>query len=72
MEHFHVARSLQSKAQPKSAKPCILLSIIPSLHNLNKLQGFKYNLFHATLPDPNSQRLKLLFLLSRTWLTGVL
>lgn len=72
MEHFHIARSLQSKAQPKSAKPCLLLSIIPSLHYLNKLQDVKYNVFHATLVDPNAQRLKLLFLLSRTWLTGVL
>jgi Squalene/phytoene synthase len=72
MEQFQIARSLQSRIQPNFAKPCLLLPIIPSLHYLQKLQGVRYNVFHSLLADPNAQRLKLLFLMSRTWLTGVL
>lgn len=71
VEHFTTVRQFQSKI-PRKGKSCILLPAIPSIHYLSKLEEVQYNLFDPKVTDGQSQRLKLLFLLSRTWLTGIL
>jgi NADH dehydrogenase [ubiquinone] 1 alpha subcomplex assembly factor 6 len=70
----HVAASHLSQARenqgdvPKIARPCFL-PVIPALHFLSKLEKAKYDMFDPTLSEPD--RLMVLALLSRTWLTGI-
>jgi hypothetical protein len=71
-EHLSIARQHQGKIPSSTAKSGVLLPMIPSIHYLSKLEDAKYNLFDPSLTDPNSKRLKLLWLLSRTWLTNVI
>ena len=68
-EHFVAARNLQGKA-PSS----ILLTMVPSLHYLSKLEASNYRALDAAAmtAGTGSDRLSLLLLLGRTWLTGVL
>jgi hypothetical protein len=48
-----------------------LLPVIPSIVYLERLEAANYNIFEPTvIHDPT--RLKMLLLLARTWLTGVL
>lgn len=69
-QHFTYTRTYQSYI-PSNCKSCVLLPMIPSLHYLSNLQDAKYNILDPALMDPHSKRLKLLLLLSRTWLTGI-
>jgi NADH dehydrogenase [ubiquinone] 1 alpha subcomplex assembly factor 6 len=65
--HLSTARDIQRDV-PKHAKPCFL-PVVPALHYLSKLEKSKYDIFDPVLLDPD--RLTILALLSRTWLTGV-
>ena len=70
--HLAQARELQGQ-MPRHARPC-LLPIIPALNFLDQLQRENYQLtkMHKLQQEPSpAERLKLLWLLSRTWLTGV-
>jgi NADH dehydrogenase [ubiquinone] 1 alpha subcomplex assembly factor 6 len=67
--HLAEARELQGKV-PKHARAC-LLPVIPALLFLSKLQEVDHNLFDTKLQVSEQGRLKLLLLLSRTWLTGI-
>jgi NADH dehydrogenase [ubiquinone] 1 alpha subcomplex assembly factor 6 len=69
-EHALIAREMQGQI-PAAAKPC-LLPLVPSLHYLGRLRRADYDLFHSKLLQDPSARWKLLLLLGRTWLTGVL
>jgi NADH dehydrogenase [ubiquinone] 1 alpha subcomplex assembly factor 6 len=79
--HLSMAQRLQSDV-PKSARAC-LLPVIPALHYLNKLeQQADYDIFDdSVFTDPRgggsrqqnqNGNLTLLFLLGRSWLTGVI
>jgi phytoene/squalene synthetase len=67
--HLAEARELQGKVL-KHARAC-LLPVIPALMFLSKLQEVDHNIFDTKLQVSEQGRLKLLLLLSRTWLTGI-
>lgn len=68
--HLSKAQQLQTQV-PRHARAAFL-PVVPSMLYLSQLQGpAQYNVFDPTLTDPSQRRLKLLLLLSRTWLTGV-
>jgi NADH dehydrogenase [ubiquinone] 1 alpha subcomplex assembly factor 6 len=66
-KHFSTARDLQSDV-PRHARP-VFLPVIPSMHHLSKLEKGGYNIFDPKLME--ADRLTILALLSRTWLTGI-
>ncbi|GKY99665.1 hypothetical protein MPSEU_000920500 [Mayamaea pseudoterrestris] len=67
--NFQQARALQGNL-PKNLRMC-LLPVVPSTVYLERLQAANYSLFDAkVVHDPT--RLRLLLLLARTWMTGVL
>jgi phytoene/squalene synthetase len=67
--HLQQARSLQGSL-PKPGR-LALLPVIPAMVYLNRLQAADYNILDPRVGhDPT--RLKLLLLLARTWMTGVL
>ena len=66
--HLSKAQQLQTQV-PRKARAAFL-PIVPSMLYLSQLQEH-YNVFDPALADPSQRRLKLLLLLSRTWLTGV-
>lgn len=66
--HLSKAQQLQTQV-PREARAAFL-PIVPSMLYLSQLQEH-YNVFDPALTDPSQRRLKLLLLLSRTWLTGV-
>jgi len=72
MASMHLAQARdQQSAVPKAAR-ATLLPVVPTLHYLEKLEQAKYNLFDDSLiVGSKSDRLRLLFLLGRTWMTGV-
>jgi len=65
--HLSRAQELQ-KDVPRHARPCFL-PVIPAMHYLTKLEKANYDIFDDRLLEQD--HLKILFLLSRTWLTGV-
>jgi NADH dehydrogenase [ubiquinone] 1 alpha subcomplex assembly factor 6 len=69
---WHLSRAQQLQIQvPRNARVAFL-PVVPSMLYLSQLQGpAQYNVFDPTLNDPSQRRLRLLLLLSRTWLTGV-
>lgn len=68
--HLMQAREQQS-AVPKRAR-ATLLPVVPALQYLQRLERAEYNVFdHSLMTDSKSDRLRLLLLLGRTWLTGV-
>lgn len=66
--HLAEARDHQSKI-PRQGKAS-LLPVVPAFHFLSKLTAVDYNLFDPKLNDQS--RLRVLLLLARTWLTGVI
>jgi NADH dehydrogenase [ubiquinone] 1 alpha subcomplex assembly factor 6 len=70
-QHFVRARELQGRLP--SAQRSAFLTMIPSIHYLSQLQAADYNVFGSTAlsAGAGSNRLKLLLLLARTWITGV-
>lgn len=70
-DHLVEARTLQSKI-PKAGRTC-LLPVVASLQYLKNLQNAGYNVFDKrVMMGEGTDRLKLLALLGRTWLTGIL
>jgi NADH dehydrogenase [ubiquinone] 1 alpha subcomplex assembly factor 6 len=69
--HLLKAQNLQGKI-PKAGRSC-LLPMIPHLHYLSKLESstVNYDVFHPDLYGDKWDRLKVLMLLSRSWMTGV-
>lgn len=69
--HLMKAQDLQRKI-PKAGRPC-LLPMIPHLHYLSKLESetVNYDVFHPSLYGDKWDRLRVLMLLTRSWLTGV-
>lgn len=65
--HLSEARERQSTV-PRHARPCFL-PVVPALHFLSKLEKADYNIFDDSLLEPD--QLRVLFLMGRTWLTGV-
>jgi phytoene/squalene synthetase len=65
--HLAWARENQGKV-PKHARPCFL-PVVPAIHYLSKLEAARYDTLDETLSQ--SSNLRLLLLLSRTWLTGI-
>jgi phytoene/squalene synthetase len=65
--HLAWARENQGKV-PKHARPCFL-PVVPAIHYLSKLEAARYDTLDETLGQ--SSNLRLLLLLSRTWLTGI-
>ena len=66
--HLMEVRERQSGV-PKHARPCFL-PLVPALHFLDKLQRVDYDIFDDSLLEPD--RLRVLLLLGRSWITGVL
>lgn len=68
--HLSQVQRLQAQV-PRGGRFC-LLPVVPAFHYLSELQRSGYNVFHPTVRerDPRS-RLRLLLLLGRSWLTGV-
>ncbi|CAB9510376.1 complex I, assembly factor 6 [Seminavis robusta] len=72
--HLIKAQSLQGQI-PKAGRSC-LLPMVPALHYLSKLESdpINYNVFHPQLRGVDVDRwdrVKMLLVLSRSWLTGV-
>lgn len=68
LDHLLRAREQQSQI-PKAAR-ATLLPVVPALHYLERLERADYNVFDPKLLS-KSDRLRLLWLLGRTWMTGV-
>jgi len=68
LDHLLRAREQQSQV-PKAAR-ATLLPVVPALHYLERLERADYNVFDPKLLS-KSDRLRLLWLLGRTWMTGV-
>ena len=66
-KHLSKARELQTNV-PKHARQSFL-PVIPSIHYLPKLEKADYNIFDPKLME--ADRLTILALLSRSWLTGI-
>jgi phytoene/squalene synthetase len=66
--HLVEARDRQGNV-PKHARPC-LLPVVPALHFLSRLEDVDYNIFDDFLLEPH--QLRVLMLIGRTWITGVL
>ena len=66
--HLMEVRDRQSDV-PQHARPCFL-PLVPALHFLDKLQKVDYDIFDDSLLDPD--RLRVLLLMGRSWITGVL
>ena len=66
--HFVEVRERQGDV-PKYARPCFL-PLVPALHFLDKLHKVDYDIFDDSLLEPD--RLRVLMLLGRSWITGVL
>ena len=62
------AQNLQRQV-PKEARS-VLLPVVPAMHYLSRLQDANYNVFDDNLLEQHN--LKVLALLTRSWLTGVL
>lgn len=67
--HLSKAQQLQTQV-PRHARVAFL-PVVPAMMYLSQLQEVHYHVLDPVLSDPSQRRLKLLFLLSRTWLTGV-
>lgn len=70
-EHFVRARQVQGSLH-SSQRP-VFLTMLPSINYLSKLEQKRYNVFDATAMSAGSgsDRLSLLLLLGRSWMTGV-
>jgi NADH dehydrogenase [ubiquinone] 1 alpha subcomplex assembly factor 6 len=67
--HLQKAQELQADV-PKHARTCFL-PVIPAMQYLSKLEAANYDLMDDRLLQQGSGYLKTLFLMTRTWLTGV-
>lgn len=71
VQYLYRARDLQGNI-PKSARG-VLLPVVPALRYLETLNKANHNVFDSSvMVGAKSDRLKLLWLLGRTWMTGVL
>jgi NADH dehydrogenase [ubiquinone] 1 alpha subcomplex assembly factor 6 len=71
-DHFVRARALQGRLSPHQ-RPAFL-TMLPSIHYLSRLEAADYNVFAPTALSSGaagSERVRLLLLLARSWLTGV-
>lgn len=70
-EHFMRARDLQGTL--KSTQRPVFLTMLPSINYLSKLEAAEHNVFSPTAlsAGAGSDRLQLLLLLARSWITGV-
>lgn len=66
--YLDTARDKQGQV-PKSARTA-LLPVVPALLYLARLEKCKHNVLDPTLLEP--ERVKMMMVLARTWLTGVL
>jgi NADH dehydrogenase [ubiquinone] 1 alpha subcomplex assembly factor 6 len=70
--HLSRAQELQSQIPPH-ARSCFL-PVVPALHYLSKLEKARYDIFNDDIllrHQRGADHLTVLYLLSRTWLTGV-
>ena len=69
--HYLTQAREQQSSVPKHAR-ATLLPVVPALQYLEKLDKAQFNVFDSNLvAGSKSDRLHLLFLLGRTWMTGV-
>ena len=69
--HYLALAREQQSSVPKHAR-ATLLPVVPSLQYLEKLEKANFNVFDSSLvTGSKSDRLRLLLLLGRTWMTGV-
>jgi phytoene/squalene synthetase len=69
--HYLTQAREQQSSVPKHAR-ATLLPVVPALQYLEKLEKAQFNVFDSHLvTGSKSDRLRLLFLLGRTWMTGV-
>lgn len=68
LSHLTEVRERQRDV-PRQARPCFL-PLVPALHFLEKLDKVDHDIFDDRLLEPD--RLRVLLLLGRSWMTGVL